>query len=108
MIPTMTVPRSQLKRLNEPISGPLSLSHEKRTVTTRFPIFDHPHHVDQIPQLAGHSGSHRWGHPQALMDANEVVMHEVDRDRMSVVLDLFREGIRQPGKRRICIRIVRF
>jgi hypothetical protein len=48
MIATMTVPRSQLKRLNEPISGSLSLSHDKRTVTTRFPIFDHPHHVNEI------------------------------------------------------------
>src|SRR6516165_3119208 len=49
MIATMTVPRSQLKRLNKPISGSLSLSHEKRTVTTRFPIFDHPHHVNESP-----------------------------------------------------------
>jgi hypothetical protein len=72
MIPTMTVPRSQLKRLNEPISGSLSLSHEKRTVTTRFPIFDHPHHVNEISQLRCDACSHSGGDPQALVNAHEV------------------------------------
>ena len=69
MIATMTVPRSQLKRLNEPISGSLSLSHEKRTVTTRFPIFDHPHHVNEIPKICGHASGHRGGHPKALVSS---------------------------------------
>ena len=32
------------------------------------------------------------------MNTNEIIVHEMDRDRMSVVLDLFREGVCQPGK----------
>jgi hypothetical protein len=95
MIATMTVPRSQLKRLNEPISGSLSLSHDKRTVTTRFPIFDHPHHVSEIPKLCCNASRRRRGHPKALVNSYEIVVHEVDRDRVSVVLDLLRE--RRPG-----------
>ena len=32
------------------------------------------------------------------MNADEVVMHEVDRDRMGVVLGLFREAVGQTGE----------
>ena len=32
------------------------------------------------------------------MNANEVVVHVVQGHRMRVVLDLLREGIREPGK----------
>jgi hypothetical protein len=42
------------------------------------------------------------------MDAREVVVHEVQRDRVSRVLDLLREALVRRVKRRIDIRIVRF
>jgi hypothetical protein len=38
-------------------------------------------------------------------DAHEVVVHEVDRDGMGVVLDLFRESV---GERLIAMRTVKF
>ena len=34
--------------------------------------------------------------PKRLMDAHEIVVHEVNRDGMGVILGFFREGIRQP------------
>ena len=32
------------------------------------------------------------------MNPNEIIVHEVDRDRMCVILDLFRERVCQPSK----------
>jgi hypothetical protein len=39
-----------------------------------------------------------WRDPQALMDAHEVVMHKVDRDRVRMVLSFFRKAVRQPSE----------
>lgn len=42
------------------------------------------------------------------MNANEVVVHEVLRDRVGTSLDLFEKPLVRRVERRICIRIVRF
>lgn len=42
------------------------------------------------------------------MRAGEVVVHEVETDRVGEVLDFAAEAVGQPVKRRIPIRIVRF
>jgi len=46
--------------------------------------------------LFSDAGSDCGRYARGLVDANEIVMHEMDRDGMSVVLGLFREAIRQP------------
>ena len=63
----------------------------------RLPILNDLYHVGQRPKLGCDVSGHRRGNPQALMDADEVVMHEVDRDRVPVVLgllDTLRAGLR--------------
>jgi hypothetical protein len=37
------------------------------------------------------------------MDANEVVVHEVERHRMGVVFGVLGESVRERVKRRVCI-----
>ena len=41
---------------------------------------------------------HRRGDPQRLMNPAEVVVHEVQRDRRDMVLDLLAEGVSEPGE----------
>lgn len=52
--------------------------------------------------------SYRRRHAENVLDAGEVVVHEMQRDRCDVLLQLLAEAIRQPSERRLCIRIVRF
>jgi hypothetical protein len=53
-----------------------------------------PHHVLYREKLVGYARRHRWGEAQRLVNADEVVMHEVDGNRVAVVLDLLGKGIR--------------
>src|SRR5438046_2580393 len=60
-----------------------------------FPFLDHPHHVHDVPKLLRHSGLHGWRATQRTMDATEVVSHEMQCDRVRVVLCLLAEGVGQ-------------
>lgn len=51
---------------------------------------------------------HRRCHASRLVDAPEVVIHEVWREGCRVVLHVLGQSVREPVKRRIDIRIVRF
>jgi len=46
----------------------------------------------------GNASRHCWGDPQALVNPHEIVMHEMDRDRMGVILGLFWETVAQARK----------
>ena len=59
----------------------------------RLPILDHPHHVNERPKRGRHACRERRSNSQALMDADEIVVHEVNRDRVGMVLGLFREAV---------------
>ena len=54
-----------------------------------FPILDYPYHVYEIPKLRHDASGHGGRDAQALVYANEIVVHEVDRDRMGMILSLF-------------------
>lgn len=58
--------------------------------------------------MIGHSGLHRWGNPQRLVNAAEIVAHEVQRNRVRVVINFLEKALVSRAKRRIFIRIVRF
>ena len=59
--------------------------------------------------MIGESRFHRWRHPQRLVNAAEVVVHEVQRNRVTVVLQLLAENpFVSRVKRRMDMRIVRF
>jgi hypothetical protein len=48
-----------------------------------------------FPDVVGHARFHRRSNAQGLMDAAEVVVHEVERDGMLQVRQLLRERIGQ-------------
>lgn len=56
-------------------------------------LFQKGYQVRDVPQLVRDSGGHRGSGPERLMDPNEVVVHEVKRDRMPEVIDLLRERV---------------
>ena len=53
------------------------------------------HDFLDLPNMISDARRHRGRHAQGLMDAREVVVHEVERDRVGVVLDLLGEGVRE-------------
>src|SRR5260370_5005118 len=55
------------------------------------------HDISNRPRL-GHASGNRWSRLERLMDAHEIVVHVVERNLMHVVLDLFREAIRQASE----------
>ena len=48
--------------------------------------------------MVGQSRFHSGSHTQRGMDSAEIVMKEIQRDLMTVILNLLAERIRQPGK----------
>ena len=51
-----------------------------------------------LPDVVGDSGSHSRGNPQRLVDAAEIVIHEVQRNSVAEVFHLFGKSIGQPGE----------
>lgn len=51
-----------------------------------------------IPKMLGDARGHRWRDLERLMDAAEIVIHEVQRNRRFVVLDLLAERIGQASE----------
>ena len=51
---------------------------------------------------------HRWRHPQRLVNADEVVVHEVERDGALWFSTFFENALVSRVNRRMLIRIVRF
>ena len=60
------------------------------------PPVDHANHVRHFQNFIHKSRSHRWRSAKRLMDAAEVIKHEVECERVTMVLELLAEGIRQP------------
>lgn len=63
-----------------------------------FGVFDQHGHVFHAPQPIGDSGGHRRSDAVRRVGADEVVIREVERQRVVVVPDLFREPVREPGE----------
>lgn len=56
----------------------------------------HAHdHVVPRPQCRGDAGGHGGRHLQGLVDPDEIIMDEVDRQGVDVVLDPLAEGVGQ-------------
>ena len=67
-------------------------------VIDKIPLFQHRNHITNFPELVGDASRHRGSDLQRLMDADEIVIHHVQRDGVRVVLDLLRESVCQPSK----------
>src|ERR1700682_3784624 len=74
--------RAALGRLSRrPLSlSPLGLAF--------IPRVDQRHDIFHAPKFVSHASSHRGRHFQRLMDAAEIVKHEVERQRVAVVFQL--------------------
>ena len=51
------------------------------------------HDILDAPKPIGNAGRHRRRHAQRLMLAHEIVEGEIERERMNVRIDLFRECV---------------
>ena len=50
------------------------------------------------PELTRHAGRHRWGNPERLVDAHEIVVHEVQSHRRLVAGKLLGKRVGQSGE----------
>src|SRR5580700_11350053 len=73
----MTFPK-KMRMIGGKVSRPSFATDLQRP--RHFPILNDTHHVRQRPKLRRDPGRHCRRYPQALVDTDEVVMHEVDRD----------------------------
>jgi hypothetical protein len=64
----------------------------------RFPIFQQPNDIADFPETIRNASGHRRRDFERLVDAEEIVVHKVKRDRRDVVHDLFAKAVRQPGE----------
>jgi len=48
--------------------------------------------------VIGYASFHGWRRAERLVDTGEIVVHEVQGDRMGVVLHLLAEGVGQAGE----------
>jgi hypothetical protein len=60
----------------------------RRAALDALPILQHLYNITNFPKLVSHASSHRGGNPQRLMDTAKIVIHVVQGNRKSVVLDL--------------------
>lgn len=60
--------------------------------------FRHQHNVLHRPQVGRHATLHRWRGLDGLVNLHEVVHHEVEADRVHVVLKPLAERIGQPSE----------
>ena len=49
-----------------------------------------------VPQRLAHASRHRWRHLQRLVDADEIVEGEIERQGVDVVLEFLAEGVGEP------------
>src|SRR4051812_28715718 len=61
-------------------------------------VIDQPDDIFHRPQPIRHASGHRGSDAKRLMDADEVVEHEVERQRVVVVFELLRERVGEPGE----------
>lgn len=66
-----------------------SLRRARRVLLRSFPSLQYVHDVSHLPKPLRDTSGHSGRDPQGLMYADKVVIHEVQRDGVSVVLDLF-------------------
>lgn len=52
----------------------------------------------KLPQPIRRARSHRRAYSQLPVQPHEIVLYEVQRHRVSVILDLLGEGVREPGE----------
>jgi hypothetical protein len=51
-----------------------------------FPFAHDPHYILKRPEPVSDASFHRGRYPEQLMDADEIIVHEVDRKRVNMIL----------------------
>ena len=69
--------------------SPLGFSADQRRTRPKILVLlDQPNHILHRPKPRFDPRRHRWARPQRLVNADEVVEHEIERQRAAVVVDL--------------------
>ena len=56
------------------------------------------HEFSERPSMISQAGFHRWRNAQALVNLDKVVVHEMQGDRITVIIDFLAEPIRKAGE----------
>src|SRR5213078_52280 len=56
------------------------------------------HDLSDRPHMLTDTRFHRGSDSQGLMNPGKVVIHVIERNRMTVILNRFAEGVREPGE----------
>jgi hypothetical protein len=59
---------------------------------------DELQYIGQSPESGSNTSGHRWRHAEGFVNASKVIPHEIEGERMAVILRFLREGIGLPGK----------
>src|SRR5690242_9517996 len=59
-----------------------------QNLAAELPFLDHSHKFCDFPQPIRYASRHRWRDPKRLVNAAEIVVHKVQRDSPSMILDL--------------------
>lgn len=68
---------------------------------------DQRHKVLDLPRARRQASGHRPGHPERLVSADVVVVHEVEGDGMGVVLNLLGESAGKPVTAEMAVRLAK-
>jgi hypothetical protein len=71
------------------------------------PLPQQIHNLPNLPSVGRNVRCHRRRHSQRLVNAAEVVVHEVQRDGAAWFSNFFEEAVVRRGERRMLIRMVR-
>ncbi len=97
----------------QPTTRPLGLNVQQQA-TSRFKLEPYPtsrapdrkssrrstnRDILHRPKPSFDPRRHCWGHPQRLVNPNEIVPERIERDHVRVVFELLPEGVRQPVNR---------
>ncbi len=63
------------------------LEHRNKHLN-RLPRFQDSHYIRDLPKPISYASGHRRSYPKRLVDADEIVIEEVKRHRVSVVFHL--------------------
>ena len=64
-----------------------NITESKDMLTGDLPILQHLHNITDFPKPTSHASGHCRGNLKRRVNAAEIVIHVVERDRKSVVLD---------------------
>ena len=75
------------REIQRAAAAPSAWPHSSPRDSRRLARVDQRDNISHLPKPIRDPGSHRWSDAKALVDANDVVPDEVERQRVAVIVD---------------------